>query len=206
MKEIESDVTDLLENRFVFEKVTSLIKSNPEINKDNILWDYLKLNYGSAMVLGIARQVDTKRSSVALLRILGEIKKSHQVITEKWFAKQYVNTVMGSDFGAKEFKENFGREGFLDEKIVDDDIKSFKNQTVDILNFRHTRIAHKNKDKTLAFDLPFSKVNSALDLLEKIVIKYNLLLNQVGIEKLLPVMTYDWEEVFRVPWEIKIHD
>lgn len=200
---IISDVTDLIENRLVFNRVVDMVNENKKLQQDNLYWDYLKLNHGSAMVLGISRQVDSKKSTYGLIKLLEDISKNSSIITIDWFTDSYKRPTkeLGKLMGEKDFRENFGTGSCVDKKVIDKDIQALKNATKIIREFRHTRIAHKNKDKSLSFSLNFSEIDKALGVLEKLVIKYQLLLNQVGFtEGLLPVIQYDWEEIFRKAW------
>lgn len=203
IEDITSDVTDLIENRFVFNRVVEMVNSNKELQQDNLYWDYLKLNHGSAMVLGISRQVDPNKHTYGFIKLLEDISKNSSTLTVEWFISFYKNPTreLGKLMGEKDFRENFGAGKHVDKKIIDEDIGALKNATKVIQKFRHNRIAHKNKDKSLSFSLDFSEIGKALDILEKLVIKYHLLLNQAGfVDGLLPVIQYEWEEIFCKPW------
>ena len=180
IEDITNDVTDLIENRFVFNRVVKMVSENRELQQNNLYWDYLKLNHGSAMVLGISRQVDPDKHTYGLIKLLEDMSKNSPALTVDWFLSSYKNPTMelGKLMGEKDFRENFGTGSHVDKKIIEEDIKILKNATKIILQFRHNRIAHKNKDKSLSFSLDFSEIGKALDVLEKLVIKYQLLLNQ----------------------------
>jgi hypothetical protein len=84
--------------------------------------------------------------------------------------------------------------------IVEKDIADLLSKTKKVARYRHTRIAHKNADKRLVSELKMSELEEALDAIEELVIKYQLLLNQAGFEKLMPEIHYDWEALFRTAW------
>ncbi len=202
LEEITNDVTDLIENQHVFHRLGEIIKANPKIAKDNFFWDHLRANYGAAMVIGIARQVDEKKVVISLMRLLKDLERNYTVVTKKWFGDQYENSpsALPRQIGEAHFADSFGNNAELDPAIVKKDIADLSAVTANVEKFRHTRIAHKNKDKSLKIDLSFQEVDDALAFLEKLVIKYQLLLNQAGYPKLMPSVHYDWEEVFRTPW------
>jgi len=198
IEEITNDVTDLIENQHVFHRLGEIIQANSKLSKDNFFWDHLRANYGAAMVIGIARQVDGKAVVISLVRLLKDIERNHNIITKSWFADQY--TTLPRQIGEAHFVEHFGTGAEIDVSLVKKDINDLSTATKTIQKFRHTRIAHKNKDKTIKIDLSFQEVDNALALLEKLVIKYQLLLNQAGFSELMPSIHYNWEEIFRVPW------
>jgi hypothetical protein len=199
LAEIASDVTDLIENQHIFHRLGEIIQTNPKINKDNFFWDHLKANYGAALVIGIARQVDERKDVVSLMRLLKDLERNNGVITRQWFVDQYKPDFMKA-IGEQHFTDRFGNGIELDNSIIKKDIEELTLTTANVEKFRHTRIAHRKKDRGLEFDLSFQEVDTALASLEKLVIKYEALLNQAGFERLMPSILYDWEEIFCTPW------
>jgi hypothetical protein len=197
--EITNDVTDLMENQHIFHRVGEIILANIKINSDNFFWDHLRANYGAAMVVGIGRQVDERRDVISLMRLLKSIEKNNKIITKKWFADQY-GTGLIRQVGEQHFADHFGKIETLDASVIKNDIAGLTAITENVKKFRHTRIAHKNKDRSLQIDLSFREIDDAVAFLEKLVIKYQLLLNQKGFTTLMPTVVYDWEAVLRTPW------
>lgn len=201
-KEIEritNDVTDAIESQFIFKRVAELVGANPKINTDNLFWDHLRASFGAYMVLAIARQVDERTEVVSLLKLLKDIRGNSSILTRDWFSAQYEPN-LNRQIGEQHFIEHFGTGTELEPAIVEKDIKTLECGTKKVEHFRHTRIAHKNADERLVIDLNFSEVEAALKVIEDLVIKYQLLLNQAGYEKLMPTITYNWESIFRTPW------
>ena len=199
IERITNDVTDTIESQFIFKRLGEIVKANSKINTDNLFWDHITANFGASLVLGVARQVDERTEVVSLLKLLKDIKNHPGVITKKWFSDQY-EPKLPHQIGEQHFAEHFGSGVDLDLTMVEKDISDLNSSTAKIEKFRHTRIAHKNADERLVIDLNFNEVEEALKIIEKLVIKYNLLLSQSGITQLMPTITYDWESVFRIPW------
>jgi uncharacterized protein YdcH (DUF465 family) len=198
---ITSDITDTIENQHIFKSLVDIVAANPKINKPNLVWDHLRSNFGASLVLGISRQVDrNKKKVLSLLEFLEDIKVNAQIITRQWFVQQYVQSGLPASIGDSHFTEHFGSKSELDDVIVETDIQELKASTAKVLEFRHKRIAHKDADKKLIVDLNFTEVEAALKSVEKIIIKYQLLLNQAGYSQLLPTITYDWQDIFRTSW------
>jgi|SRR3989344_1920342 len=199
LKELTDDVIDLVENQHIYHRIGEIIAANPKISQDNFFWDHLRANYGAAMVVGIARQVDERRDVISLMRLLKDIERNASIITKQWFADRYEAT-LPRQIGERDFAENFGSGESLDPAIMRKDITDFSLITANVEKFRHTRIAHKNKDHSLRINLSFREVDDALTFLKNLIIKYQLLLNQSGMPDLMPVIQYDWEAILRVPW------
>jgi hypothetical protein len=198
---ITSDTTDTIESQFIFKRLTEIVAANPKIATDNLFWDHLAASFGADLVLGITRQVDTRTEVVSLLKLLEDIRDNCGVVTKQWYEDQYENnSVLGRGFGTQSFEEHFGSKPELDLDLINKDIQELKSATAKVARFRHTRIAHKNVDKRLVIDLNFTEVEEALSVVEKLVIRYQLLLNQSGYDKLIPSITYNWESIFKTPW------
>lgn len=206
--EIANDIIDLVEHRWLFKQLEEIIKRNTNLNKDNLFWDFLRYNYVASMVLGICRQVDSDKNSISLLNLLSDISSHPETLTKKWFISAYRDGRDG-DFrrlmvgqGIKDFEDNFGKNEFIDPSIIDSDMNNLLRHTREIKKFRNKRVAHKDKNKKLKFDVDFTVLDEAVNVVEKTAIKYNLLLNQSGYPEtgLLPVVQYDWEEIFMQPW------
>lgn len=97
-------VGGVLENRFLFDRLVEIIKNNPKIDKPNIFLDYIKINYVTAVIIAICRQIDRYNNSVSLINFLYEVYNNSEKITKKWFSSQY--KIIGISHGNSEFQEN----------------------------------------------------------------------------------------------------
>jgi len=214
LDEIINDLTNLVENRYIFNEIVTICKGNENLKEDNIFWQFLRINYVSSAVLNICRQVDTDPDSLSLINLLNEILQNPKAITKKWFASQYQKNIIGDpkkigdfkkvmfDVGKADFGNNFGKTNFIRKSIVNSDTRKLKRYTKSIKKFRHKRIAHLDKNRKLKFNINFNDLNNAIDVLEKTAFKYNLLLNQAAYAggTLLPTIQYDWKKIFKEPW------
>jgi len=197
---ITSDVTQLVLNKYFYTELINRFQANPKVNTSNHFWDFLKENYIAAMVLGICRQIDADERSESLLRLLNELFDSAETLTKTWYVSQYSSAPI--NLGAGDFEGHFGDLDFVDPSIIYSDIGKLLFATKGIKKFRHKRIAHKDKNDKLKFSLTFDSLHEAINVIEAITVKYNLLLNQSGYpdNSLLPVIQYDWEDIFNHPW------
>jgi len=194
----------VMENRFLYNRLIEIIKDNPKTDKPNIFLDYIKINYVTTVIVAICRQVDKDHDSVSLLNFLYKIYNNAEKITKEWFASQYKEIERGNT----DFKKNFGNLTYIDPCIVCIDICNLICCTREIKKLRNKRVAHLNKKKEIKFDIDFDKLNKAVDLIKEIIIKYYLLLNQAGMNDLLPsgILCFrndnsDEENIFCVPWK-----
>ncbi|XOB46628.1 MAG: hypothetical protein ACKKMV_00375 [Candidatus Nealsonbacteria bacterium] len=208
LEEIIKDITDLVEIRYVFNEIVSMRKNNEELKKGNIFWEIFRINYVSSVVLNICRQIDTDSNSLSLINLLNKILRNPKVITKKWFASQYQKNKKGNfkrmmfDKGKADFENNFGKRNFIRKSMLSSDISKIKHCTRIIKKFRNKKIAHKDKNLKLKFNINFNDLDKAINILEQITLKYNLLLDQSAYtdNTLLPTIQYDWKKIFKSPW------
>ena len=214
LKEIENDfigndtyaVGGVLENKFLFNRLVEIIKNNSKINKPNIFLDYIKINYITTVIVAICRQIDRDPHSISLINLLYEIYDNAEKITKEWFTSQYQTT--GVEHGSSDFKKNFGSLKHINPAIIYADIGNLIFYTKEIKKFRNKRVAHLDKNKKIKFDIDFDILDKAINLTEKLIKKYHLLLTQSRMDKLLPVNILcfrddrsDEENIFCVPWK-----
>lgn len=197
----------VMENRFLYNRLIEIIKDNPKTDKPNIFLDYIKINYVTTVIVAICRQVDKDHDSVSLLNFLYKIYNNAEKITKEWFASQYKEKAHGDS----DFEENFGKLAYVDPDIVCFDICNLIRYTGEIKKLRHKRVAHLDKKKKIEFDLDFSTLNKAIDLIEEIIEKYYILFGQFKKDFPIPKVASnilhfrdgkgDEEDIFCVPWK-----
>jgi hypothetical protein len=86
----------------------------------------------------------------------------------------------------------------LPRRVVLKDQRDLQVATRLIRSFVNKRVAHW--DRRGPRRLPIvSEVDDSIDLVEKALLKYRLILTKAS-GPLLPTFLYDWKEPFRVPW------
>lgn len=203
---IESEVIRMMGNREIFQELIRISKNNSKINKGNSFWDFLKESYVALMVSAVCRQTDTDSRSSSLINLLNTLLKPQvfEVLTKDWYCKQYHrdNDIMPGfmeGIGKGDFEEHFGPGEHLDTSIVQDDLDELIEKTREIKRYRNKRIAHRDRNNKLVFDVNFNDLDEAIETVRKITSKYYLLLKQGGND-LIPVDQTDWQEILTVPW------
>ena len=206
--DITINVTDIVENIYFYKELAKIIENNSAINVPNHFYDFIKLNFLSHSVVSIWRQIDKNGNSLSLINLLNEILKHPETITKEWFVSHYTKNKEGlieeleKSRGQGEFEQEFGLLEYIDPQIIRSDIDLLLKNTEEIKKFRNKRIAHWDKDKNLVFDIDLKAIETIVNTIEQIVIKYNMLLRQAGYSDntLLPVFQYDWKKIFKVAW------
>jgi len=203
---IESEVIRMMGNREIFQELIKISKNNPKISRGNSFWDFLKESYVALMVSAVCRQTDTDSRSASLINLLNTLLKPQvsKEITKDWYCQQYhrdddIMPGLMEGIGKGDFEEHFGSGEYIDISIVQADLNELIEKTKKIKTYRNKRIAHRDSNNKLVFDVNFNDLDEAIETVRKIASRYYLLLKQGGND-LIPVDQTDWQEVFTVPW------
>lgn len=196
IEEISKDVEDLLYSKYQAEELEKIIKLNSFIQQNiGSFWEHYKLNLTYFIISKIWHQIDEDKKSLSLINLLKDLLNNHESITKVWWAgkSKWLST--------NTFEEEFGKIS-LDPNIVCEDIHKLKIATQSIKQIRHKRIAHTDKNRKLESKVSYTKITEATNQIEKLVIKYLLLLTQSGRDGLTPVSD-DWQIAFTKEWIVK---
>jgi hypothetical protein len=192
---IENEICQLVEDKYIFEKYNKYITNCKNIDKQSDVLLWIKKNYLILSVINICKQVDERNDVESLINLLKDIKKIKCSFSLDWFLKNYPDWMRGN--GENHFKQfSIKNNKMISAEKVDGDIKKIKQaicgfrfgkkrQSVESLKkYRNKRGVHFANDNKEAV-ANRNKIFKAIDLLEQIIMKYNLLLNQAGMDSLL---------------------
>lgn len=194
-KIIENEVSQLVEDKYIFEKYKEYIENSESIYKQSVFLFWIAKNYQILSVINVYKQVDERNDVWSLVNLLKDLKKLQNSFSLNWFVQKYpkwMHTHGEDDF--KQFSTKSNTKISL--KKIDGDIKKIKlaikgerfgkkRQSIESLaKYRHKRAAHFAKDNKRVI-AHVKKIFDAIDLLEEMIIKYKLLLNQAGMDTLL---------------------
>ena len=207
-KIIENEITQLVEDQYVFEKYKEYIKNSKNLDKQNEFLFWLGKNYQILALINVCKQVDKRDDVESLVNLLKNIKELKGSFSLHWFVQKY--PVWMRYNGENDFKQfSIKSNKKISVKKIDKDIKEIRQaicgvrfgqdrQSIESMKkYRNKRGVHFANDNKKAI-VPMKKLFDAIDLLEKITIKYNLLLNQVGMNTLLSSNIDDYIEFNKI--------
>lgn len=178
-------VSRLVEDKHFFQEYQKYIQASTALPKDNEFLYFISLNYIEAATLGVYRQLDSHWKSQSLLKVLKEIDRNASVFTFKRFARKYKGPMMQHQ-AKVDFAQFATKDGSrIDRRKLKKDIVTLKRVTKPVVKYRHRVVAHQNR-RQVSITATVNDLYAAVDLLEKLIIKYNLLLTQAGMASLLP--------------------
>jgi hypothetical protein len=88
----------------------------------------------------------------------------------------------------------------LNVSAIHQEIESQKMASKKLHHYANRVIAHYDSRGLEQSTPKFTDITECLAVLEKLVLRYVLLLNGAWQDSLLPTFMYDWKRMFRVPW------
>jgi hypothetical protein len=200
---INREIVVLHHNRRLFSEIMQMIRAHPTLPQNSVVYDWIIRQYVVSATMGVRRQADTMTNVVSMARLLEQIECHAPLITRDWFVTQYgrLNNVADRDFN------EFAAPGAsaVDPRVVQVDRESLRRTTRDVRRWANKYVAHLDKKVHLGQSskrprLTWRKLDAAIDVLGKLLRKYELLLNQRDMVTVEPVIAENWKKVFTVPW------
>ncbi|MFA5770769.1 MAG: hypothetical protein WC894_04730 [Patescibacteria group bacterium] len=190
------DVEDLLYSKSQAEELERIIRANLFVQQNiGSFWEHYKLNLTYFLISKIWHQIDEDNRSLSLINLLKDLLSNHIFITKDWWVAQC------EWLSLKTFENEFGKGDCLDPNLIREDVQSLKETTKEIKEFRHKQVGHKDKSGKFTSNISYAKIKKAINQIERLVIKYQLLLTQSGYEnESLTPGPDDWQVAFTKEW------
>jgi hypothetical protein len=222
---IHKDVTDLVIGRHIFWEVQAIIKGNPKIRKPSSFYGWLGMTFTAWGSMVVRRQLDN--DSPSLKKLLSEMVIKPEVLSRERYVTAYATTLMGPSertvrdtsadshmqggayaLGRAEAEQIANRSfdvlaglggPHVPGSRIERDISQLREVGERVKVFADKRIAHLVDLQPTSVPT-FDDLDGCVKLLEKFVLKYELILKRSAPESLLPTWQYNWKAIFYEPW------
>lgn len=203
---IYKEVENLLVDRQVYGEVQEIIQKNARlVATPSTFYGLIATGHVASMVMGVRRQVKADSDSISMMRLLKEIVQTPAVLTRARYVALFddPSPALSKEMHAMAERQFDGLVGqgaaHIDRIKVQEEIDVLKSKSGALEELADRRFAHR--DRRPPSRMPtFDELNECLDFLEKLVIRYQVLLRAMGTTTLVPTWQYDWKEIFRFPW------
>ena len=198
---MQDDLYDLFGRKEIFWGLQEVAKDNPKLLEVDSFFDWMCRNYITAQAVGIRRFLDQDRKSHSLWHLLYELLENPKSITRAVHVRMYRKTSMGEALGHMTFDNVVGKgRACLGPAAIRTDIRSLEDASDHIRRFVNKRIAHFTKKGDLRKLPRLNDLDNALEVVDKLFHKYDLLLTGRGGDTSHATRQYDWRETLWEPW------
>ncbi len=202
---IRNEISQLVEGQYYFKQYTEYIEKSKSVDKNQDFLRFISDNYKLLALINVYKQVDARNDVESLIMLLEAIKENKNLFTLKWYKRQWkpvpiakTNKKISRAKEAEEYFKEFSikNNGVISSQKIDEDIREIKKtingkrfgkhrQSISSLTkYRHKRGAHYAAGKPKV-NVPVEDLYKAIDLLEKMTLKYGILINKEGMDTLL---------------------
>lgn len=203
---IEKEIVTILIHNKMFFETSEIIKSNPKINTINSFFTWMISAYVSDIVTRIRRLVDLDKRAKSLIRFLMDVKKDSVIRSRIHYLTLWNTNLIMNQLGNESFDQLSGKGASeYSQKLVQRDMDEVKAACKAIVIYANSFVAHsainpikKQGNKIFA---TFDDIRNAEKTIEKVIIKYFLLIKGSGRgQTLMPTWQYDWKKIFKTAW------
>ena len=191
-------MTDVLERRFIFQETKKMVEANSDIQQSNIFYDYFRINYIYAQIIQLSRILDQDPRTESLINLLDDIENNPDIFERKW--RDEILKLVASPGTLQTFGNSL-EEKTLNADIITEDKCKLLCQFAPIKKYRDREIAYKQALGQKP-NMTFEKLDQFIDFIHERILVYACFLHGSGYPEgeLMPVIQYDWQEIFRKPW------
>ena len=185
--------------QFVYRDLQSTINNNKDLQKPSLFYDFMFTSYAAWAVMAVRRIAKAQKDSISFIGLLKDMEENYRLLTRERFVSLY-RTEM-KDCAERDFDRISGTEGspHISPDMIGVDCAELEAITQTIEAYADKYVAHHDQRKL--HDLPnWNDLEHCIAVVEKLALKYQFLFRAIADETLLPTITYDWREVFYIPW------
>ena len=200
---MNSDLAHLLGRREIFWELQEVTKENPRILEHGAFFDWMCTNYVAAAAIGIRSFTDQRNDVHSLGRMLYEILANPGVIDRRAHCALYRGSAVLRQFDmANRTFDNVVGKGrkVLRQSDVRRDMRMLEDSSERVRKFANKRVAHRAPRGQLRRLPRFNELDQAMDTIDRLFCKYNLLLTASGMSSAFATRQYNWMEALYEPW------
>jgi hypothetical protein len=191
-------------HRYVWQEATKLVEDNAEL-PDSYWWEFMYETYATTQAAAIRRQVDVRRDTASLLRLLNGAQRGAREITRTYWIDTLwkADDRIDRDMARRQWDEQYGGNvgDHLDPAIPKADAAAVSTAGEDVKKYVDTNIAHTSADPVARqVTIKVDDVHQAMNTLAEVFRRYYGLFTASTLATLTPILQQDFFAVFRQPW------
>ncbi|WP_285117273.1 hypothetical protein [Leifsonia sp. fls2-241-R2A-40a] len=199
---ITNEVMVLGRYRVTWRTVNDLAEDSAAIQDQPYFVQWVSELYGMTMALGVRKMADRSSDAASLFNLLRRIAEEPEQLTREWYVSDvYEDWVERFD---KTFTERADpqRLDHIDPDVVLADQQRLVEAADPFRLYVNHHVAHAQAVPKSAIP-KFRDLNVALDIIDELFVKYELLLTRAQRAPLEPVFQFPWQRIFDRAWSEK---
>jgi len=180
---INESATRMVLYDYMFLTSMGVAERDKIIKPTNEIYKWVQKIYGTDAAISVRCILDEDKRTYSLMLLLRKIVQNPQVITRRSFVYKYSEKFLGQ----KDF-DNLTSIGInsLPRKVVEQDLYKLEKIASRIRPIVNKVIAHRERKPKGLTKITWNELHYAIKEIEKMCIRYSLILNQKGIDTMLP--------------------
>jgi hypothetical protein len=204
---INDDIYRLHIDRYYWRELSEMVQRNPAIPSPGYIMRWFLRLYLNNVAIGIRRQAERRDDVVTLGRLLHSIRSNPTAASRRHFVSLYQSDMLEQRIAQLDFDQFTDPGGeYVAVRIVDADIARLEDETARVVEFASKQVAHL--DPRYAYpegvqptDYPsLDELDAALDVIGDLLKKYYLLVTANCMLSPEPILQFNWQQAFSVPW------
>ncbi len=197
---IYGDVQWTLTNRYIYTEVQKIVLANPKIRTGSAFYEWMGNVYATTAAMGVRRQLDERKDSVSLARLLGDMDSKANILSRGRYIALWGEDSVTQALANRKFDKLAGKgQLHVPRGQLAADLSNLKSKARNIKKYATKLVAHA--DKSRLKQLPtYRDLNDCLDHIEELTKKCFRLLRAVDQRKIVPMWLDDWKEIFHHAW------
>lgn len=183
---IYENVTEAVINQHIFWEVQEIIRNNPTLqNTSSAFYDWMGSTFVHSTVLAVRRQLDKDRNCISLYWFLMELKEFPELISRQFHRSLYVRDEYPAARADRMANATYNRyvgqnANVLDVNTIQQEIEVLDEASQRLHHYADRVVAHYDSRGLQQPTPSFNDLTQCLAVLEKLVLRYVLLLKGAG--------------------------
>ncbi len=200
---VEATLVGQVLDNYIFRRAMEVAARDGVVTPTNEVYRWLLRSYGTHVAIAVRRLVDSDDSTYSLMALLKKIEQNPQVITREEFVEGYTGEIRSAAHA--DFDRLAGpNEPCLPRSVVQKDKEALQALSDKIRPLVDKIIAHHEREPGSVPGITWSDLHDAVETLERMCIKYLLVLKREEPANLMPSINRidadrDIEQMFGSP-------
>jgi hypothetical protein len=191
---LRDEVSNLVWLQTTFRRLQAIIEQNPKLrDTPSAFFDFLFGGYAVSAAVGVRRVVFQSGSALCLAKLLKDVAKHPHLVSRAAIQSRY-----GESFGHK-YDELVGHADPLTKNEIMEDLARVESSARAIKHYVDERVAHISTAPKEGVPT-YADLSRAIEVLEKMLLKYGFLLTGVTFYNLEQLEQHDILDVLTFPW------